>query len=214
MPIVLSLRRGPLFLARKVAHISVGNSVKQKTCYSQTHNLARNPFVAHPGSPPLQGVLSNTVITTPKLVGAHSLLSYCTFRLKCTPTSWASYRPLNAAKAIHLPMSPTHRTAAQASPSSRLDSLREALTRANRASKPHQSSRVAEFHAPPAPTKVASHQEELEKSCSETGDYDPADESQEDGNWETDSLGIYETSGPLTDASKKWDDINLPAMCE
>ena len=101
--------------------------------------------------------------------------------------------------------------AAQASPPSRSDLLREALTRPSRASKPQQPSQVAE--SCPLSAKVASHQEEWEKTNSETGD-DPADESQEDGNWETDSLGIYEMSGPPTDAPKKWDDLNLPAMCE
>ncbi|RJE18572.1 hypothetical protein PHISCL_09091 [Aspergillus sclerotialis] len=69
--------------------------------------------------------------------------------------------------------------AAQTSSPSRLDLLREALTRPNQTPKPQQPSRVAESYPPPA--KVASHQEGSEKTYSETGD-DPADESQEDGN--------------------------------
>jgi hypothetical protein len=92
-----------------------------------------------------------------------------------------------------------------------LDLLREALTRPKQALKSQQPSQVAEsYHTS---TEVASHQEELEKTCSEAG-ADPADQNQEDGNWETDSLGVYEVSRPSTDAHKKWDDINLPAMCE
>ncbi|KAL2801657.1 hypothetical protein BJX63DRAFT_426597 [Aspergillus granulosus] len=101
--------------------------------------------------------------------------------------------------------------AAQTSPPSRLDLLREALTRPNQALKHQQPSQVAELYPPPS--EVASHQEESEKTCSETSD-GPADENQEDGNWETDSLGVYEASRPSTDAHKKWDDLNLPAMCE
>ncbi|KAL2782957.1 hypothetical protein BJX66DRAFT_319420 [Aspergillus keveii] len=38
--------------------------------------------------------------------------------------------------------------------------------------------------------------------------------NQEDGNWETYSFGVYEASRPSTDAHKKWDDLNLPAMCD
>ncbi|KAL4861929.1 hypothetical protein BDV12DRAFT_190764 [Aspergillus spectabilis] len=108
-------------------------------------------------------------------------------------------------------MPPAQNMAAQASPPSRLDLLREALMRPNQALKHQQPSQVAELHHPS--TEVASHQEESEKTCSEAG-ADPADENQEDGNWETDSLGVYEVSRPSTDAHKKWDDLNLPAMCE
>ncbi|KAF5859190.1 hypothetical protein ETB97_003203 [Aspergillus alliaceus] len=43
---------------------------------------------------------------------------------------------------------------------------------------------------------------------------DPADESYKDSNWKTSSLGIYKISGPPTDASKKWDNLNLPAIYE
>lgn len=96
-------------------------------------------------------------------------------------------------------------------PPSRLDSLREALTRPNRTSKPQPTSRATESHFPPS--KVASHQGESEKAVSDAGD-DPADESQDDGMWETDSVGIYETSGPPADAAKKWDDLDLPEICE
>ncbi|KAI3120537.1 hypothetical protein CBS147326_9421 [Penicillium roqueforti] len=99
--------------------------------------------------------------------------------------------------------------AAHTSPPSRLDWLREALTRPNQALKPQQPSQVAEFYPPP--TEDESHHEESDKTCSETGD-DPVDENQEDGNWETDSLGVYEPSRPSTDAHKKWDDVNLPAI--
>ncbi|KAL6237464.1 hypothetical protein BDW75DRAFT_238253 [Aspergillus navahoensis] len=98
--------------------------------------------------------------------------------------------------------------AAQASPRSWVDSLREALTRP---SKIQQRSWVSESHHPSA--RVASHHKEPDKTYSETGD-DPADESQDDGHWETDSLGIHETSEAPTEATRKWDDLNLPAMCE
>ncbi|OJJ52128.1 hypothetical protein ASPSYDRAFT_95833 [Aspergillus sydowii CBS 593.65] len=101
-------------------------------------------------------------------------------------------------------MPPALNIAAQKSPPSRLDLLREALTRPDQALKPQQPSQVTEFY--PAQT-------ESEKTCSETGD-DPGDENQEDGNWETDSLGAYEASGPSTGAHKKWDDLNLPAILE
>ncbi|OJJ52143.1 hypothetical protein ASPSYDRAFT_52369 [Aspergillus sydowii CBS 593.65] len=98
-------------------------------------------------------------------------------------------------RTIQLPMPPAPNMAAQTSPPSRLGLLREALTRPNQALKPQQPS------------------QESEETCSKMGD-DPADENQEDGNWETDSLGVYEPSRPSTDAHKKWDDLNLPAMCE
>ncbi|CEL11750.1 hypothetical protein ASPCAL14847 [Aspergillus calidoustus] len=108
-------------------------------------------------------------------------------------------------------MPPAHNIAAQTSPPSRLDLLREALTRPSQAQKHQQPSQVAELHSPPS--EVAPHQEESEKTCSETSD-DPADENQEGGNWETHSFGVYEASRPWTDAHKKWDDLNLPAMCD
>ncbi|KAB8067910.1 hypothetical protein BDV29DRAFT_199794 [Aspergillus leporis] len=107
-------------------------------------------------------------------------------------------------------MPPAQNMAAQTSPPSRLDLLRDALTRPNQALKPQQPPQVAELYPPPS--EVASHQEESEKTCSETSD-DPAG-NQEDGNWETDSFGVYEASRPSTDAHKKWDDLNLPAMCD
>lgn len=69
--------------------------------------------------------------------------------------------------------------AAQTSPLSQLDSLREALTRTNRTLKPQQLSRAAKSHPPSA--RVASHKDKSEKTYSETGD-DPADKSYEDGN--------------------------------
>jgi hypothetical protein len=101
--------------------------------------------------------------------------------------------------------------AAQTSPPSRLNLLRDALTRPNQALKPQQPPQVVELY--PQPSKAAFPQEESEKTCSETSD-DLADENQDDDNWETDSFGVDEASRLSTDAHKKWDDINLPAMCE
>jgi hypothetical protein len=100
--------------------------------------------------------------------------------------------------------------AAQTSPPSRFDLLREALTRPNRALEHQQPTQVAEFYSPPS--EVALNQEESEKTSSETSD-DPA-EDQEDGNRETDSFGVDEASRLSTEAHKKWNDLDLPAMCE
>ncbi|KAL4918111.1 hypothetical protein BDW62DRAFT_210807 [Aspergillus aurantiobrunneus] len=86
-------------------------------------------------------------------------------------------------------MTPTINMAAQKSPPSRLDLLREALTRPDQALKPQQPSQAAEF-------------------------YPPTNRNRENGNWETDSLGAYEASGPSTGAHKKWYDLNLPAILE
>ncbi|KAJ0418365.1 hypothetical protein BJY00DRAFT_325050 [Aspergillus carlsbadensis] len=95
-------------------------------------------------------------------------------------------------------MPPAHNMAAQTSPPSRLDLLREALTRPSQAQKHQQPSQVAELHSPLS--EVAPHQEESEKTCLETSN-NPADENQE-------------ALRPWTDAHKKWDDLNLLAMCE